>query len=45
MYTYMSIYTSNYIYLCFKRAFKNLKLIVVALVKDTTVVQKISPER
>ena len=36
----MSIYTSNYIYLCFKRAFKNLKVIHIVLVDDIDQLQK-----
>ena len=39
VYTY--IFLSNNTYLCNKRAFKKLKLIVIALVKKTTALQKI----
>ena len=31
---------SNYNYLCYKRAFKNLKVIVIVLVVDTNLGQK-----
>ena len=36
----MSIYTSNYIYLCFKGAFKNLKVIHIVLEEDIDLVAK-----
>ena len=38
MYTY--IYMGNYIHLCYKGAFKNLKMIATVLVVDIDLVQK-----
>ena len=43
MYTY--IYMSNYIYLCYKRAFKKSQLILIALEEDIDLVQKTYLER
>ena len=39
MYNYMNIHTSIYIYLCFKLAFKNLKLIHIVLEVDIDLLQ------
>ena len=40
MYTYMSNYKYLcYMFLCYKLAFKNLKVIVIALEADTNLVQ------
>ena len=36
----MYIYTSNYIYLCFKRAFKNLKVNHIALEEGINLLRK-----
>ena len=33
------MYASNYIYLCYKRAFKNLKVIHTVLEEDTDLLQ------